>query len=61
MKSFKVLLLNFHKPIVESFQFWQSLLFDDPELAGLITAKDFFDDTSFFNIYPEESFEDWYE
>lgn len=53
--------MNFHKPFVESFSFWQSLVFDDPEFAGLITAKDFFDDMSFFNIYPEESFVDWYE
>lgn len=61
MKTIKILLLNFHKPFVESFSFWQSLVFNDPEFAGLITAKDFFDDMSFFNIYPEESFVDWYE
>lgn len=59
MNKLKTFLFNFHKPFMDSFILWQEIMFGNPN-CQLFTLEDFYTDLSFFNIYPEEDFFNFY-
>ncbi len=58
MKKLKILLTNFHRPVLDSFYLWQALIFYSD---NAFYREDFFDDLSFFQLFSDEDFFKFYD